>query len=103
MKRKWATWHRRTAVALAGVLLLSHGLMPGESLAQSDDSLLDEAQKGASEAWEATSEGASDAWDATKEGASDAWDATKETSSDAWEATKEGAEDLYEDAKEAVE
>lgn len=84
-------------------LIFGFGSATGPALAQSDESLLDGAQKDADAAWEATKETSSDVWDATKDGASDAWEATKETSTDAWEATQEGAEDAYEGAKEAVE
>lgn len=89
--------------AFGAALALGFGLAPGQSLAQDDQSLIDNAQKDAGEAWDATKETTSDAWDATKQGASDAWDATKETSSDAWDATKEGATDAYDGAKDAVE
>ena len=90
-------------LALAGLLALSFAATVGPARAEGDESLLDDAQKAAGDAWDATTEGASDAWDATKEGAGDAWDATKETSSDVWDATKEGTEELYEDAKDAIE
>jgi hypothetical protein len=61
MQRKALATRAGICVALAAAMAL--GVGAGQSLAQSDQSLLDKAGQDAGEAWDATKEGAEKAYD----------------------------------------
>ena len=61
MERNLLTIRAGLCVAFGAVLALGFGLTPGQALAQSDESLVDQAQEDAGEAWDATKEAVEEA------------------------------------------